>query len=57
MKKIPVKIMTCAALLATLSTASIVPSYAFAAESKATTTENVNGPNLPDKYLGVLLQS
>ncbi|MCQ6530702.1 HBL/NHE enterotoxin family protein [Bacillus mycoides] len=52
MKKIPVKVMTSAALIATLSTASIVPSYAFAAESKATTTENVNGPNLPDKYLG-----
>ncbi|MGR5992920.1 hypothetical protein ACT7C6_35760 [Bacillus paranthracis] len=52
MKIIPVKVMTCAALVASLSTASFVPSYAFAAETKAAVTENKNQPNLPDKYLG-----
>ncbi|MCU5276444.1 HBL/NHE enterotoxin family protein [Bacillus cereus] len=52
MKKIPVKLMTCAALVATLSTASIMPSYAFAAETKEVTLKTENQPNLPDKYLG-----
>ncbi|WP_137842892.1 HBL/NHE enterotoxin family protein [Bacillus sp. 2SH] len=52
MKKIPVKLMTCAALVTTLSTASIMPSYVFASETKEVTMKNENQPNLPDKYLG-----
>lgn len=52
MKKIPVKLMTCAALVTTLSTASIMPSYVFASETKEITMKNENQPNLPDKYLG-----
>lgn len=44
--------MTCAALVVSLSTASFVPSYAFAAETKVAATENEKQPNLPDKYLG-----
>ncbi|MED2777892.1 HBL/NHE enterotoxin family protein [Bacillus thuringiensis] len=52
MKKIPVKLVTCAALVTTLSTASIMPSYAFADETKEVTEKNEKQPNLPDKYLG-----
>lgn len=52
MKKIPVKLMTCAALVTTLSTASIMPSYVFASETKEVTMKNEKQPNLPDKYLG-----
>ncbi|PHG66547.1 HBL/NHE enterotoxin family protein [Bacillus toyonensis] len=52
MKIIPIKVLACTALVASLSTASFVPSYAFAAETKAATTQNANQPNLPDKYLG-----
>ncbi|HHL0974222.1 TPA: HBL/NHE enterotoxin family protein [Bacillus cereus] len=52
MKGLPVKLMTSVALLATLSTASIVPSYAFATEAEAATIESENEPNVPDKYLG-----
>ncbi|WP_144509107.1 HBL/NHE enterotoxin family protein, partial [Bacillus mycoides] len=52
MQKISVKLMTCATLVATLSIASIVPSSAFADDTKAETMENENQPNLPDKYLG-----
>ncbi|MGR5965118.1 HBL/NHE enterotoxin family protein [Bacillus cereus] len=52
MKKIPVKLMTCAALITTLSTASIMPSYAFAAETKETTMKTEKQSNLPDKYFG-----
>ena len=52
MKNIPVKIMTCAALITTLATASVVPSYTAAAETTVTTGESEKLPNLPDKYLG-----
>lgn len=52
MRKIPVKLVTCAALVTTLSTASIMPSYAFADETKEITEKNEKQPNLPDKYLG-----
>ncbi|OLR27673.1 HBL/NHE enterotoxin family protein [Bacillus cereus] len=52
MKIIPVKVLTCTALITALSTVSIAPSYAFAAETQVAVTQDENQPNLPDKYLG-----
>ncbi|MGK8429698.1 alpha-helical pore-forming toxin family protein [Bacillus cereus] len=52
MRKIPVKLITCAALVTTLSMANIMLSYAFADETKEVTVKNEKQPNLPDKYLG-----
>ncbi|MCU4948844.1 MULTISPECIES: HBL/NHE enterotoxin family protein [Bacillus cereus group] len=49
MKKTPVKLMTCAALVTTLATA---PSYVFAAETKEVMMKNETQPNLSDRYLG-----
>ncbi|MCI3150061.1 enterotoxin [Bacillus cereus] len=52
MRKIPVKLITCAALVTTLSMENIMLSYAFADETKEVTVKNEKQPNLPDKYLG-----
>lgn len=52
MRKISVKLITCAALVTTLSMANIMLSYAFADETKEVTVKNEKQPNLPDKYLG-----
>ncbi|PEJ73706.1 HBL/NHE enterotoxin family protein [Bacillus wiedmannii] len=54
MKRLPMKLMTSAALMTVMTTASIAPSYVFAETSKEVNSQNQQQSNihLPDKYLG-----
>ncbi|SDY24363.1 HBL/NHE enterotoxin family protein [Thermoactinomyces sp. DSM 45892] len=52
MKTTSVRWLTCVTLAGTLSTVSVLPSYATSAVAKADEVSNEKQPNIPDKYLG-----